>query len=83
MRLCYFARVREELGLDHEALPLPQEIVRVDLLVAHLIALRGPLWAETLRADRILVAVNQQIAAFDSAICDNDEVAFFPPMTGG
>lgn len=83
MRLCYFARVREELGLDHETLPLPQEIVRVDLLVAHLIALRGSLWAETLRADRILVAVNQQVAAFDSVICDNDEVAFFPPMTGG
>jgi len=83
MKICYFARVREDLGLDHELLQPPPQVDRVDRLMAHLIAARGPLWAEVLDPERILVAVNQQIAALDTPIGADDEVAFFPPMTGG
>ncbi|MDU0355155.1 MoaD/ThiS family protein [Paraglaciecola aquimarina] len=40
-------------------------------------------WAEFLQHGRALVAVNQEMASEECKIRDNDEVAFFPPVTGG
>jgi len=80
----YFARFREKLGQDRETLALAipgQDTVQsvLDQLVA-----RGGLWEELLNGDRgVLVAVNQEMATRDTTVTDGDELAIFPPVTGG
>jgi molybdopterin synthase sulfur carrier subunit len=79
----YFARLREALGVSSERIALPQGVRSLDALRAHLAA-RGGVWAEELAAGRTLrAAVNQNMARGDEPIADGDEVAFFPPVTGG
>ena len=81
--LLYFARLREALGTGREELALPAGIGTLGALRAHL-AQRGEVWAKEMAAGRNLrAAVNQDIATADTAIKDGDEVAFFPPVTGG
>jgi molybdopterin synthase sulfur carrier subunit len=83
MKLVYFASIREQLGCDEEQLALPQGVTTVSDLVDWLASARGEPWARVLRDSRLLCAVNQEMAALDSVIADGDEVAFFPPVTGG
>lgn len=78
--LRFFARIREQLGTAE--LPWPA-VESVHDLVAELGRERGPVWAETLLAPQIIVAINQQVAEWNSPLVDGDEVAFFPPVTGG
>lgn len=81
--LLYFARLREALGTGREQLVLPAGIGTLGALRAHL-AQRGEAWAKEMAAGRNLrAAVNQDIATADTVIKDGDEVAFFPPVTGG
>lgn len=83
IRVLYFARVREELGVGEESMTLPEGVRSVDALTAHLRA-RGPRWAGALAENRrLLVAVNQSVATAPAALNDGDEVAYFPPVTGG
>ncbi|GGO88306.1 molybdopterin synthase sulfur carrier subunit [Marinobacterium nitratireducens] len=83
LQLVYFARVREQLGVDQEALALPAGVERVGQLVDHLVAERGEGWSRVLKAPNLLVAVNQEMVDLQAALKDGDEVAFFPPVTGG
>jgi len=81
LTLRYFARLREALG-PQESLPysdgLTAGAVR-DLLIA-----RGGAHAEALARTQLLrCARNQQMCAEDVALQDGDELAFFPPVTGG
>jgi len=81
--ILYFARLREQLGTAGEALPATAELVTVGNLVA-LLRKRGGAWSEVLGEDEtILAAVNQEMAHPETPIKDGDEVAFFPPVTGG
>lgn len=83
VKLLFFAKLREDLGSTGESLALPDGIATVAALRGHLIA-RGPQWAAALGANRALrVAVNQDLADAATAIKPGDEVAFFPPVTGG
>ncbi|MBK1645669.1 molybdopterin converting factor subunit 1 [Thiocapsa imhoffii] len=81
--ILYFARVREQLGRSEEQLELPPGVGRVaDLLT--LLRDRGEPWATALSADTVLLmAVNQAIARLDTPLKDGDEIAIFPPVTGG
>jgi molybdopterin synthase sulfur carrier subunit len=83
MTLLYFAWVRQKIGRSEERLDLPDGVVTVADLVAHL-ATRGGGYADAF-ADmtRIRVALNQEHVKFDAVLSQNDEVAFFPPVTGG
>ena len=82
-KLLYFASLREALDTDSEQLSLPADINNVQQLKDHL-ATRGAQWQAAFTADAaLLVSVNQQMAQADSAISDGDEIAFFPPVTGG
>ena len=83
MTLLYFAWVRQILGKGEETLEVPAHIATVGELAAYLATL-GPDYAQVF-ADpaRLRAAVNQTHARFDAAISDGDEVAFFPPVTGG
>ncbi len=83
VRLVYLARLREVLGSAGEELPLPDDVRTVRDLAACL-ARRGGAWAVELAPGRALrVAVNHEVARPDSAVAPGDEVALFPPVTGG
>ncbi|MHB8353138.1 MAG: molybdopterin converting factor subunit 1 [Burkholderiales bacterium] len=78
----YFARLREALQCDSETVALDGVTTVFDL--ADKLRARGNMWAEALSEERTLkVAVNQQLVTFDTELQNQDEVAFFPPVTGG
>ncbi len=83
LTLVYFARFRETLGLDQEAFELAESVQTVAQLIEQLIAERDARWQQVLSAPNLLVAVNQQMVDARHVLCDGDEVAFFPPVTGG
>ena len=79
----YFARLRETFGMASENMALPDDVASLDGVRAALAA-RGGVWAHELAAGRAFrAAVNQDIASADTAVKAGDEVAFFPPVTGG
>ena len=79
----YFARLRESLGTGSERIALPGAVRNVEGLRALLVA-RGGGWEQALAPSRpVRAAVNQAIAHGDTPVADGDEVAFFPPVTGG
>ncbi len=81
--IIYFARLREALGKASEQLALPAGVQDLDGLRGVLIA-RGGAWASELAGTRpVRAAVNQDMAAGGTPVKDGDEVAFFPPVTGG
>ncbi len=83
MRLLYFAWVRQRIGCSEESLEVPRDVRTVAELMAWLSA-RGENYASAF-ADpgRLRAAVNQEHASFNAAIAPGDEIAFFPPVTGG
>ncbi len=82
VKVLYFAGLREAVGQSSEQLALSAGIGSVGQLHAHLAA-RGGAWAALARTKNLRIAVNQQMAAMDAPLKDGDEVAFFPPVTGG
>lgn len=83
IRILYFARLREALGTAGEELELPAEVTSVAGLMARL-AERGDAWRQEFDGCRPLrAAVNQGLATNGAVVKDGDEVAFFPPVTGG
>ncbi len=82
LNLLYFARLRETLGVSREPFTLDAPATVSDLL-DHLRA-RGGVWGTELAAGRnFRIAVNQEMADTGTALSDGDEVALFPPVTGG
>lgn len=79
----YFASIREKLGLSTEQVELPSQVDTVNALVALLIEQHGSDWEGVLKKSSVLVAVNQSVASFTSTVTNGDEIAFFPPVTGG
>ncbi len=79
----YFASIRESLNQSQQQLELPLDVTTVSELINYLIQSDKHL-ANALGADRkVLVAVNQIIVDRAHVLSGNDEIAFFPPMTGG
>ncbi|MGF1455342.1 MAG: molybdopterin converting factor subunit 1 [Alphaproteobacteria bacterium] len=83
MKLVYFAWVREGIGAAEETHTPPDSVTTVGTLLPWLVT-HGPGHARAL-ADpaRLRFAVNQEHADLDTAIGPGDEVAIFPPVTGG
>ncbi len=79
----YFAALREKLGCTAEELELAPEQASVGALLA-LLRARGGAWAEALAEGRpVRSALNQDMVGRDARLSAGDEVAFFPPVTGG
>ena len=79
----YFASLREQLGCEREDLPLTDELLTVADLRKHLAERKGSWQAVFGGSTNILSAVNQQMSKDETSIRAGDEVAFFPPVTGG
>jgi len=83
IKLLYFARLREALGISQEELAVPEGVGDIQSLMGWL-AQRGGIWQEEFTGCRPLrAAVNQELVGNATAIRDGDEIAFFPPVTGG
>ncbi len=83
MKVLYFAWLRQRIGRGDEDLALPDGVGTVGDLVDWL-KQAGPGYAQAFaELGAIRVAVNQEYVPFTHPIADRDEVAFFPPVTGG
>jgi molybdopterin synthase sulfur carrier subunit len=83
IKVLYFARLRDQLGTTDEEIPQDAELKTVADLAA-LLRRRGGRWREVLgENETVMTAVNQEMALPETLVRDGDEVAFFPPVTGG
>ena len=80
VRVLYFAGLREAFGCAGESIELPVDVATVATFRDLLVGLGRDKLAS---AKNLRCAVNQEMAGPDVAIKDGDEVAFFPPVTGG
>ncbi len=78
--MLFFASIRERLGVERLTCAHEQN---VELLIAALCRAHGAKWEEVLLAPNVIVAVNHEVVSGVHALRDGDEVAFFPPVTGG
>ncbi len=83
IKVLYFARLREQLGTAGEQIPSETGPATVADITA-LLRRRGGAWSEVLgEGETIMAAVNQEMARPETPVEDGDELAFFPPVTGG
>ncbi|AYA39724.1 molybdopterin synthase sulfur carrier subunit [Xenorhabdus nematophila] len=80
IKVLFFAQVRELVGVDF--LELPDDYPTVAHL-RHALIRKGDRWALALEEGKLLAAVNQSFVHAEHSLNDGDEVAFFPPVTGG
>ncbi|KEQ19229.1 molybdopterin converting factor subunit 1 [Endozoicomonas numazuensis] len=80
IKILFFASYREKLGVD--SLELPEVPANLSALRAMLCE-KGADWQEVVTDSRTLVALNQSMTRKDFDIKEGDEIAFFPPVTGG
>jgi len=80
LKIVFFAQLREQLATSELQLDeVPENVGELRELLSG----RGDKWREFLMAENCLAAVNQEIADNSKVLQSNDEVAFFPPVTGG
>nr|WP_295832365.1 molybdopterin converting factor subunit 1 [uncultured Azospirillum sp.] len=83
MKILYFAWLRSKIGVPTETVDLPAEVTTAGALVEWL-KTRSPRHAEALANSKVVkVAVNQEHVPYDHPISATDEIALFPPVTGG
>lgn len=83
IRILYFALLRDALGRAQEELEVPEDVTTVAGLREWLRRCGEPYATALGNARRVRAAVNQEMAEPDDAVKAGDEVAFFPPVTGG
>jgi molybdopterin synthase sulfur carrier subunit len=82
VNILYFAALRDALGCGDETLTLPKSVTTLGELRAYL-AGRGEQWAPLAATKNVRMARNQRMVKADEPLTDGDEIAFFPPVTGG
>ena len=83
IKILYFAKIKELVGLDNEIIDLPASVLTLDELKNFLI-LRGAPWSEIfLSKSATRCALNQNLMHSNFNIEAGSEIAFFPPITGG
>jgi molybdopterin synthase sulfur carrier subunit len=81
VKVVFLASIREKLDCEQYQLQLPESPLTVAAVTELLLGQDRRF--ELLQQERVLVAVNQQMARAESLVDDGDELAFFPPVTGG
>lgn len=83
MKILYFAWLKEKIGMSEEEVVLPSTVATVGDLFDWMRS-RGPGFAGALAdGNAVKVAVNHVYAQLNDPVGDKDEIAFFPPVTGG
>lgn len=83
LRVLFFGRVREELDTGPLEVAFADTVSSLNKLQQDLCERHGEKWTQVLGQDNIVRAVNQSVVTDDMALTDGDEIAFFPPVTGG
>ena len=79
LQVMFFARYREALGLD--ALSVEVSFTCIEQLRSHLVQ-QGGAW-QVLAEPNLMCARNEELCKLDEPLAEGDDVAFFPPVTGG
>ena len=82
IHVLFFAHIRERLGVDRLSVPCKPGLTLAQLR-EQLVADNGGVWREVLCADNVVLAVNQEVTDEQQVLEEGDEVAFYPPVTGG
>ena len=83
MKILYFSWIKDKIGKTHEDIQIKDNIKTIDDLIAYLMK-SDESYEEVFKdTSSIKVSINMETADFKDQINNNDEVAFFPPMTGG
>ena len=83
MIIKYFSWIKEHIGESEEQIELPDHIKNVDELINYLNDIDEKYNLIFDKKELIKIAVNKTYSSFYTNISDNDEIAFFPPVTGG
>jgi molybdopterin synthase sulfur carrier subunit len=83
LKVLYFASLREKVGKDAEEIELPAGVATVAALRSHLRSRGGNYESAFAEKSLLRAAVNQDMVQPSAAVKAGDEVAFFPPVTGG
>ena len=83
MVIKYFSWIKEHIGKSEEQISLPHHITSVNQLINYLNEIDEKYNLIFEKKELIKIAVNKTYSSFDTNISDNDEIAFFPPVTGG
>ena len=83
LKVLFFARIKEQLDCGLLELEWRDAVADLDTLQEQLCVEHGDKWREVLGQDNMIRAINQTVVDGNSALQDGDEVAFFPPVTGG
>ena len=79
----YFSWIKEHIGKSEEQIDLPNNITNVNQLINYLNEIDKKYNIIFEKKELIKIAVNKTYSSFDTNISNSDEIAFFPPVTGG
>ena len=83
MIIKYFSWIKEHIGKSEEQIDLPSHINNVNELINYLNEIDKKYNIIFEKKELIKIAVNKTYSSFDTKISNSDEIAFFPPVTGG
>ena len=83
MVIKYFSWIKEHIGKSEEQIILPSHITNINQLINYLNEMDEKYNILHEKKELIKIAVNKTYSSFDTNISDSDEIAFFPPVTGG
>ena len=83
MIIKYFSWIKEHIGKSEELIELPDDITTIAELINYLNNLNDHYKRAFIKRDLIKIAVNKMYCSVETKISNNDEIAFFPPVTGG
>ena len=83
IKVLFFARVREQLGIAEIDFDYSPRFETIDDIRTELCREEGEVWDEVLNAENIIISCNHAVVDESQAVKDGDEIAFYPPVTGG
>lgn len=83
MQIKYFSWIKEHIGKSEEEINLPHNVSTIEELMFYLENLNDKYKRAFEKKDLIKIAINKSYSSTDDKINNTDEIAFFPPVTGG